>query len=335
LKTSWFAILLLLVPAVAWPLDICLPTGNDALLRGRAAEFFQPTVEGTVESGMFGCVRRGGRRFHEGIDIQCLQRDKRGEAIDPVHAVADGEVAFINAKPGLSNYGRYVVLAHKWDGVEVFTLYAHLSAVAKGLVVGQPVKKAQVIGTLGRSTNTREGIPPERAHLHFEIDVMLNPNFRTWYAKREPKAPPFGNFNGKNLSGLDPAAFFRAYAADRKLNFASYVARQPVAFTVLVGARAFPWVQAHPEQVAGSATAAVAYEVAVTAWGVPVGVWPRPAGEINAAALRSLQRGVPVLQRVNAAVIAAGGCRRIVEQTGSGWRFSDDGREWVELLTYR
>lgn len=335
MKTCWRVVLFSLLAARAWSLDLCLPTANDALLRGREAEFFQPTVEGTVESGQFGCVRRSGRRLHEGIDIRCLKRDRRGEAVDPVHAVGAGEVAFINTKPGLSNYGRYVVIAHRWDGVEVFTLYAHLSAVAPGLVVGQPVTKAQVIGTLGRSTNTREGIPPERAHLHFEIDVMLNPNFRSWYAKRDPKAPPFGNFNGRNMFGIDAAAFFRAYGANRKLNFANYIARQPVGFSVLVGARPFPWLQLHPEQVAGPVGACVAYEVAVTAWGVPVGVWPRAANEINAGELRMLQRGLPVLRRVNEGEIGAAGCRKLVERAGSGWRLGEEGREWVELLMYR
>src|SRR5271156_6765666 len=145
--------------ATARALDIGLPTANDALLRpGADADYFQPTVDGTVESGMFGCVRSHGRRFHEGIDIKCLQRDRRGEPTDPIHAVADGEVAFINTKPGLSNYGRYIVLAHRWSDVEVFTLYAHLSEVAAGTVVDQPVKKGQIIGTMGHSTNTREGI---------------------------------------------------------------------------------------------------------------------------------------------------------------------------------
>jgi murein DD-endopeptidase MepM/ murein hydrolase activator NlpD len=335
LKTHWWLVLLLFPPALAWPLDLCLPTGNEALLRGRDAEFFQPTVEGTVESGSFGCVRRGGRRFHEGIDIQCLQRDKRGEPIDPVHAVAEGEVAFINTKPGLSNYGRYIVLAHRWDGVAVLTLYAHLREVANGLVVGQPVTKGQVIGTLGHSSNTREGIPAERAHLHFEIDLLLNPNFRVWYAKRDPKAPPFGNYNGRNLFGLDPTPIFRAYAANRKLNFADYLARQPVAFTVLVKARPIPWVAMHPEQVVGSAAAAVAYEVGVTGWGVPVAVWPRPASEISAAALRTLERGLPVLHRVNAPEIETAGCRGLVERAGNGWRLGAEGQEWVELLTYR
>src|ERR1017187_3668389 len=158
-------------------LDLCLPTANNALLKpGGDADFFQPTIEGTTESGMFGCVRVNGHRFHEGIDIKCLQRNRRGEPTDPVHAVADGEVAFINTKPGLSNYGRYIVLQHNWENVSVCTLYAHLSEVAVGLVVDQPVKKGQIIDTMGHSTNTREGIARDRAHLHFEINFLLNPD---------------------------------------------------------------------------------------------------------------------------------------------------------------
>src|SRR5580658_1484085 len=106
---SRLRVLLLIVASVAVgasarAVDLCLPTANDALLRpGADADFFQPTIEGTVESGMFGCVRANGHRFHEGVDIKCLQRDRQGEPTDPVHAVADGEVGFINSKPGLSN----------------------------------------------------------------------------------------------------------------------------------------------------------------------------------------------------------------------------------------
>lgn len=325
-----FLLAALLLAETASALDISLPTANDALLRpGRDADFFQPTVEGTAESGMFGCVRSEGRRFHEGVDIKCLQRDRRGEPTDPVHAVADGEVAFINTKPGLSNYGRYVVLEHRWDGVQVFTLYAHLREVADGLTVGQPVKKEQVIATLGRSTNTREGISRERAHLHFEINFMRNPNFHVWYRKRDPKSPPFGNFNGQNLVGLDPAAFFRAYAADRKLNFVEYVAKQPIGFTVLVGVRPFPWLRTHPEQVQSAARTnaapPVAYEIGATAWGMPVAVWPRETTE---------GKRLPIVRMVNEAELARNNCRRLLRRGTQGWVLSERGREWVELLTY-
>jgi peptidoglycan LD-endopeptidase LytH len=328
-------LLLLAMPGLARALDLCLPTANNAVLRpGHAAEFFQPTVEGTPESGMFGCVRREGRKFHEGIDIKCLQRDRRGEPTDPVHAVADGEVAFINTKPGFSNYGRYVVLSHRWDGVQVFTLYAHLREIREGIVAGQPVRKGQVIATLGHSTNTREGIPADRAHLHFELNFMVNTGFRIWYPKRDPKAPPFGNFNGQNLLGLDAAAFYREYAGNPKLNFADYIARQPIAFTVLVRARLFPWLTLHPEQLRPGVEAPSAYEIAATAWGLPVAVWPRSSGEISEAQLRAVQRGPAVVHRVNEPELERNGCRKLVERSGRNWRLGTEGREWAELLTY-
>ena len=320
-------------------MDVCLPTANDALLRpGHDADFFQPTVEGTAESGMYGCVRNHGHRFHEGVDIKCLQRDRRGEPIDPVHAVSDGEVAFINAKPGLSNYGRYIVLRHRWDGIEVFTLYGHLREVADGVVVGQPVRKGQVIGVLGHSTNTREGISRDRAHLHFEINFMLNTNFRIWYPRRDPKAPPFGNFNGLNFIGIDPAAFYRVYAANRRLNFAEYVAKQPIAFTVLVNAKPFPWLTMHPEQTQRSDAAArgdvVAYEIGATWFGLPIAVWPRAGSEITETEQRILQRGLPVLRRVDEAALDRNPCRDLVRRGRRGWQLTKDGQDWAELLVY-
>jgi len=314
-----------LLSGAAHALDLTFPTDNDALRRGNPAAFYQPTAEGSVESGMFGCVRRGGRRFHEGIDIRCLRRDKRGEPLDEVRAVADGEVAFINSKPGLSNYGRYVVLAHRWDGVAVYTLYAHLADVAGDLKAGQPVSKDQRLGTLGHSTNTREGIPSERAHLHFEVDFLLNNHFHIWYPKREPKAPPFGNFNGLNLYGLDPAALLLAAGANPKLNFAEYVAQQPVAFTVLIPAKPFPWLKLHPEQIqAAPQGPIVAYEIGVTAWGLPVAIWPRS----------ETRSRLPVVARVNEAELARNGCRNLVQRARNGWILSDHGREWLQILTY-
>jgi len=271
--------------------------------------------------------------------------DRRGEPTDPVHAVSDGEVAFINPKPGLSNYGRYIVLRHRWDGIEVFTLYAHLREVAEGLVMGQFVRKGQVIATLGHSTNTREGISRDRAQLHFKIDVMFNPHFHIWYPKRDPQAPPFGNFNGLNLWGMYPAAFFRTCAANPKpngapgaMNFAEYANKQPIAFTVLVNAKPFPWLAAHPEQVHSSNVAAqgtaVAYEIGSTWFGLPIAVWPRAGGEISETERCVLQRGRSVLHWVDEVAIGRNPCRDLVRRSGRGWQFTRDGQEWIELLTY-
>lgn len=324
--------------SVALALELSLPTANKALLKpGHDAEFFQPTVEGTVETGLFGYNRRGGQRFHEGIDIKCLHRDKRGEPLDSVHAVADGTVALANPKPGLSNYGRYVVLEHRWDGVLVHTLYAHLSAIDGSIIAGQPVHKGQVLGTLGHSSNTHEGIPAERAHLHFEVNLLLNTNFHIWYPKRDPKAPPFGNFNGKNLFGMDPAALFRASAANPKLNFAEWVAKQPVALTILVSARPFPWLSLHPEQiqpVADKNAGILAYEIGVASWGLPIAVWPRTATELTDVQRRLLARRTPVIGRINETALDHASSRSLVARAKHGWQFTESGREWVEMLTY-
>ena len=283
---------------------------------------------------MFGCVRSHGYRVHKGIDIKCLQRDRQGEPIDPVCAVSDGEVAFVNAKPGLSNFGRYIVLQHVWDGVRVCTLYAHLREIAAGISAGQPVKKGQVIATLGHSANTREGISRERAHVHFEIDLLLNPNFYIWYPKHVPDAPPFGNFNGQNLIGMDAAAVFRAYAANRKMNFAEYVSKQPIAFTVLVGARPFPWLRLHPEQVQPARGNTIAYEIGMTAWGLPVAVWPRAADEVSESQHRWLGRSQPVLARANDAELSQWTCGELVKRRGDGWVLTEHGKEWLQMITF-
>jgi hypothetical protein len=339
LIVAWFV-----AAATVHAFDLGLPTANDALLRpGADAEFFQPVIEGTTDSGMFGCVRSHGYRVHKGIDIKCLQRDRHGEPIDPVRAAADGEVAFVNAKPGLSNYGRYIVIQHVWDGVRVCTLYAHLREVAAGISTGQPVKKGQVIATLGHSANTREGISRERAHLHFEIDLLLSPNFCIWYPKHVPDAPPFGNFNGQNLAGMDPAAVLRAHAANPNLNFAEYVSKQPIAFTVLVGARPFPWLKLHPKQVqpvpieSGQVHGTpIAYEIGLTAWGMPVAVWPKVAGEISESQRHLLERSLPVLARASDAELSQWTCGELVKRSrsGSGWVLTEHGREWLQMITF-
>src|ERR1700732_2463796 len=79
------------------PLNLVLPTDNDALFRGDGPAFYQ-YVERDYhgekskpwEGGQYGFVRdpieTGAgiiyTRFHEGIDIRSLQRDAGGEPVD-------------------------------------------------------------------------------------------------------------------------------------------------------------------------------------------------------------------------------------------------------------
>src|ERR1043165_1033757 len=72
------------------------PTANRALLhRGHEEEFFVGTAGKPWMSGSFGCGRTDGWQMHEGLDIRCLQRDRRNEPLDPVMATADGVVVYL------------------------------------------------------------------------------------------------------------------------------------------------------------------------------------------------------------------------------------------------
>src|SRR5205085_1919765 len=120
----------------------------------------------------FGGVRSGGARFHEGIDIKCVSRDRAGEPLDNVFAAMNGVVRYINASAGDSNYGRYIVLEHTEVAPAVYTLYAHLARIAPNLRPGDRVTAGQVIATMGHSSGALP-IPKDRAHLHFEIGLAV------------------------------------------------------------------------------------------------------------------------------------------------------------------
>src|SRR5215470_20112856 len=135
-------------------LDLALPTENDALFSGDGPAFYQyvdrdydGVKSAPWEGGQYGFVRDpksigGGiiyTRFHEGIDIRSVHRDANGEPLDEVRAIADGRVVHVNLVPGYSNYGKYIVIEHSWDGSNYYSLYGHLSSVA--VQAGEPVRR--------------------------------------------------------------------------------------------------------------------------------------------------------------------------------------------------
>ncbi|EGC98018.1 peptidase M23B, partial [Burkholderia sp. TJI49] len=89
--------------------------------------------------------------FHTGVDLAAPTGT-------PVDAAADGVVSFVGTDPG--GYGHYVIVDHA-DGYS--TYYAHLSAFARGLRTGEPVKQGQRLGSVGM-TGAATG-----PHLHFEV----------------------------------------------------------------------------------------------------------------------------------------------------------------------
>jgi peptidoglycan LD-endopeptidase LytH len=309
-----------------------LPTPNRALLEsGPGEKYLVGTIGKPWTSGGFGCVRSEGTKMHEGLDIRCTQRDKKGEPIDPVFASAAGTVAYLSDKPGLSNYGRYIVVKHSIEGLEICTVYAHLSEIAADVAIGKPVKQGQVIGKMGRSTNTREGISKDRAHLHFEIDFILNDRYAEYHRQfLAGQRNDHGNWNGFNLAAVDPQAVLLAQAKEgAAFSLVKHLRERKEACRVLVRDTQFPFLRRYPALVKASADKSnpVAYEIALDFNGAPIELIPRSASEAKGAAkIRLLSVNTEELNRRRC-------CRLVVQRKGK-WQLSVSGENRVRLLTY-
>lgn len=230
-----------LFPFLGQAADIYWPTPDPSYFKGGSIEDqLQPTASGRLQSALFGCVRNGGNRFHEGIDLKPMRRDRRGEAVDPIYSVMAGKVAYVSTIAGNSSYGRYVVIEHMGADVPVYTLYSHLASVEPGIRAGAKVVAGQRIGTMGRSAGGYS-IPRSRAHLHFEIGVMKTGRFQSWFENSDfGSRNKHGNYNGMNLIGVDPLDFFETVRAGEFKDFASYFDQLPTAFTIRVATDKLP-----------------------------------------------------------------------------------------------
>lgn len=227
---------------------IVWPTPNTAFMEGLPLEdFIQPTASGRIESGLFGCVRNDGRRFHEGIDLKAIQRDRRGESTDPVFAAMDGDVVYVNSVSGHSSYGRYVVIEHADFGVPVYTLYSHLRSINPAVRPGVRLQAGAPLGIMGRSAGGYV-IPRERAHLHFEIGLRLSDDFQLYFDQQDFGSPNHhGNYSGINLMGLDPLDFYTLVREGRFTGFAGMIRGLPTAFALEVRTTRVPdFVRRYP-----------------------------------------------------------------------------------------
>ena len=264
------------------------PTDNISLVESRAEQFFmfvdRSTPTGQVQvwqGGNYGFVRNPREtaqgtvytKFHEGIDIAPAARDAKGEPLDEVRAVADGTVGYVTASPRSSNYGNYIVVLHQVGEAGVFySLYAHLRSTE--IAVGTAVRRGQKLGSLGY---TGAGIDRRRAHLHFELGLILSERFDAYYAKTSGLANGHGNFHGSNLIGLDAGAFLAAHHADPQVMPHDFLRAQEVYYKVVVPNRGaeLELVQRHP-WLRQPGPAGSAWEISFTGPGVPVAIYPSP-----------------------------------------------------------
>ncbi len=271
------------------PDTFILPTENSNLLDGVPSAFymyvnrdFEGEKSSPWEGGMYGFVRGpvrennliAYRRFHEGVDIRPIRRDKNNIPLDPVVAVAPGRVVHTSNTSGHSNYGKYVVIEHIYQNCPYYTLYAHLREIH--VQPNQKVSQGQEIAILGW---TGSGLDLTRAHLHFEINLLVQSEFEGWYQKYIPPSSPnrHGIYNGLNLTGLNPAQFFLERQKNPALTLPQFISQQPWFFKVAIPNPSkplelitrYPWL-------AGTAYNArpAAWEIAFTNSGFPVSATP-------------------------------------------------------------
>lgn len=333
-----FALLVVLVAgtipsrSAAGTIDLILPTGNTAIYEGNDSIFYQRTASGRAEpwnGGRFGFVRnpRGTRegtiytRYHEGIDIRPLYRDASGQPLDSVVAVSDGRVVHVSNRSGGSNYGKYIVVEHIWGGSPYYSLYAHLGEI--WVDSGAEICQGALLGRLGY---TGAGINRSRAHLHFEIALMLNENFQGWFESFfNRESNHHGCFNGWNLIGVDVARLYLALRDDPELTMQEFLADEEPYYDVAIPLneqpgflRRYPWMQAH--QAGGAA--GCSWRIAFTRYGLPLRVEP---GEIEVTEPRVTIRETSVLpyRWLTKSMIAG---------YGENYSLSESGRRYMELL---
>lgn len=320
------------------PLALRLPTSNDGLFRGDYAGFFQAQprtfpglrAEGWM-GGQYGIVRTPARtpvgqtftRLHQGIDIRPVYRNRHGEPLDTVRAIDRGTVVYVNNAANASNFGRYVVVRHDWEGASMYSLSAHLASV--WVHRGTRVEAGQALGRMGY---TGRGIDRQRAHLHFEIGMLLNTQYQRWHDAFHSSRNPHGIYIGRNLRGIDVTGLFTALQQNRWLSFTDFMRSQPVAYRIaLPGERPLEILERHPWLGAEGVTAADvgrngSWVISFTREGVPVRIERRRATV-------SQPTVVYVAREVRARHLSTAG---ILARSGDTYRLTRQGLGYMALL---
>jgi murein DD-endopeptidase MepM/ murein hydrolase activator NlpD len=211
------------------------PTANSAYLEGGAPEsYLQATGSGRIASGDWGCTRNRGSRFHEGIDLKSVNWTSDGKADDFVFAASGGTIAHVSQDTLDSNYGKYIVISHIEQGLEWYSLYAHLRTIREDIKPGKRIKAGTALGLIGNTSSSIE-IPLQRSHLHFEIGVRTSSYFDTWFLQQNYETPNrHGSWNGINLIGANPLEFYNYTRSNPELPFASFFLEESISFEILV-----------------------------------------------------------------------------------------------------
>jgi murein DD-endopeptidase MepM/ murein hydrolase activator NlpD len=318
----------------AEPIDLRLPTGNDHLFHGQPDQFYMyvdRTFEGQVskpwEGGSYGFVRNAMRingeviltKFHEGIDISPVERDKAGNPQDMVSSIAAGKIVHASMIAGHSNYGKYVVVEHDWQNSKVVSLYAHLSEIQV-----KPGDEVRAGGILGKMGYTGAGINRTRAHCHVELGMLMSTRYEDWHKKYSGGTNYHGIYNGMNITGAEVSRFFIEQKENPELRFSQFVTTTPAYFKVAVPmqetpdfVKRYPWICKDPE------AHAKCWEISFTATGLPVAFAPSQH-EVTAPTIVSIKPSAIPHRYLT---------RGLVSGDGNRATLSNSGKQLVALLT--
>lgn len=319
------------------PLNLALPTDNDAIYRGDGPAFYQyierdyqGVKSNPWEGGQYGFVRDPVEtpagivftRFHEGIDIRPVRRDENGEPLDVVRAIAPGSVVHTSLVAGYSNYGKYVVVEHNWGGSNYYSLYAHLSSIQAH--VGDRVQQGDQLGIMGY---TGEGLNRVRAHVHLELNLMLSRQFEGWHDSLFKKDPNHhGLYNGLNLTGIDIARLYLALQTRPSLSIPEFLSEEETTYKILVPdsrhfdlKRFYPWMLGKK-----NGERAVSWEVSFNRAGVPLKIEPN-SKQVSGPQLSYYKKGEidPAYQM-----------RGQIAGFGENAHLTEKGKQFLRLLIY-
>ena len=268
------------------PLNLSLPTDNTAIFDGNPEDFYMwvpRTFEGVTSrpwtAGQYGFVRTLRRtdddgiiatRFHEGLDIKPVRRDASNAALDEVRTIADGIVVHTSPNKGASNYGIYVVMEHDFGYGKIYSLYAHLAKI--NVEKGQTLSSGDPLGIMGY---TGDGINRERSHLHLEVNLMASDHYDDYVAAMR-SSNTHGNFNGRNLIGIDASSLFLSHQVNPAISIPTFLASASPYFKVAVPREAdlslchrYPWLKKGDHD-----TPSPSWEISFTGSGIPLSVIP-------------------------------------------------------------
>src|SRR5678815_5311620 len=170
----------------------------------------------------------------------------------------------------------------RWGGCPYYTLYAHLNTIS--VETGQTVRRGEKLAIMG---HTGSGIDRKRAHVHVELDLLLNDHFEGRYNTSFKNDPNYhGIYNGLNLAGLDLARLIVALRGNSSLTIPAFLAREEVFYNVIVpNSPNFQLPERYPWMIEGAPNETpVAWEISFARSGVPLRLRPSARG-VSAAEL--------------------------------------------------